>query len=46
MSLRRGRLSNRKISLEKREKKLEVIRSKYPDFGPTLASEKLDEVDV
>ena len=40
----RGRLSNRKISEDKINKIKEIIKEKYPDFGPTLAMEKLDEV--
>jgi hypothetical protein len=39
----RGRPSNRRISYEVREEVLRLYRSKYGDFGPTLASEKLQE---
>jgi transposase len=39
----RGRPSNRGIPLELRDKVIAIIRQKYPDFGPTFASEKLEE---
>ena len=45
----RGRSSNRRISDEIREKVIELYRSQYGDFGPTLAAEKLwerDQVEV
>jgi hypothetical protein len=29
---------------ERREEALSVVRARYPDFGPTLAHEKLVEV--
>lgn len=39
----RGRLSNRKIS-EKKIKEIEnIVKARYPDFGPTFAAEKLEE---
>lgn len=41
----RGRESNRKIAKEVREKVMELYHEQYPDFGPTLASEKLSERD-
>ncbi len=41
----RGRFSNRKIPAEVKTKALMLYRSRYLGFGPTLASEKLDEVD-
>lgn len=40
----RGRLSNRAKPLEQRGKVLELSRERYPDFGPTLACEKLAEI--
>lgn len=40
----RGKESNRKIPDKEREKIKKLLRSKYPDFGPTLAAEKLDEI--
>jgi len=39
----RGRCSNRAKPPRIRRQVLELIREKYPDFGPTLASEKLVE---
>jgi transposase len=33
------------MSIEKREKVLEKLKTKYQGFGSTLASEKLDERD-
>lgn len=41
----RGKGSNRRISQEVREKVIKLYRVKYADFGPTLASEKLFEID-
>ena len=41
----RGRPSNRKVPEVLKERVLEVYGNKYPDFGPTLASEKLHELD-
>ena len=41
----RGRPSNRRIPDTIREKVLQLYRSQYWDFGPTLASEKLQERD-
>ena len=41
ISLRRGRESNRKIPDEIRNKVIQLLRSEYADFGPTLASEKI-----
>lgn len=40
----RGRTSNRKISQEKLDEAITLIKDKYWDFGPTLANEKLDEI--
>jgi len=37
----RGRPSNRSCAAKFRERVLKAYRKKYPDFGPTLASEKL-----
>jgi len=44
VSRRRGRPSNRRHPDEVREAALAAIRERYPDFGPTLAAEKLAEV--
>jgi hypothetical protein len=41
----RGRASNRKYSDEFKDAVIETVREKYHDFGPTLASEKLEELD-
>lgn len=41
----RGRESNRKTSSKKRQKIIDLINKKYPDFGPTFATEKLNEID-
>jgi len=40
-SRRRGRRSNRAVPLERLRLALELIKARYSDFGPTLASEKL-----
>jgi len=37
----RGRSSNRRLSEEVRERIVKIHQEKYPDFGPTLACEKL-----
>jgi hypothetical protein len=41
----RGRASNRRISQKFKEKVLKLYRAQYQGFGPTLASEKLEERD-
>jgi transposase len=41
----RGRVSNRLLPEEKRKQIVNLIRINYPDFGPTLACEKLLERD-
>lgn len=41
----RGRPSNRRFSEEIRGKVLSLYTGRYPDFGPTLATEKLLELD-
>ncbi len=43
ISKRRGKSNTRKMSREKRLKIVGIISEKYPDFGPTFASEKLRE---
>ena len=40
----RGKPSNRNIPEAERQNIINLIKKKYPDFGPTLASEKLDEI--
>jgi transposase len=44
VSLKRGKPSNRKISKQLKDSILDLISSKYADFGPTLAHEKLSEI--
>jgi len=39
----RGRVSNRRIREEVRRSALDLVRTRYPDFGPTFAHEKLTE---
>ena len=41
----RGRSSNRRLPKEVKSKAIELYRKKYAGFGPTLASEKLLELD-
>jgi hypothetical protein len=41
----RGIPSNRRFKSKVKERVLRLYRSKYPDFGPTLACEKLLELD-
>jgi len=41
----RGGFSNRAIPKKIKNKILSLVKKKYPDFGPTLASEKLFERD-
>jgi hypothetical protein len=40
---RRGHASNHQLALELRESVLSLVRTRYADFGPTLALEKLVE---
>ena len=42
----RGRLSNRRLSEEVRQRVVKLHQEKYPDFGPTLACEKLAEAGL
>lgn len=41
----RGQPGNRRLPEKEREKIVNLIKRKYPDFGPTLATEKLAELD-
>jgi transposase len=41
----RGRTSNRALPDKLKDKALRLCKEKYNDFGPTLASEKLFEID-
>jgi transposase len=45
VSKQRGRASPRRTQAEKRAKIEALLREKYPDFGATLAAEKLAELD-
>jgi transposase len=45
VSKRRGRPSNNQLAEETRRKALDLLKSKYKGFGPTLACEKLVELD-
>jgi transposase len=45
VSKRRGRPSNNQLAEETRRKVLDLLKSKYKGFGPTLACEKLVELD-
>ena len=44
ISKRRGSVSNHRISEERKSHILSIIQERYHDFGPTLATEKLDEL--
>jgi len=44
-SRRRGRPSNNRMDAGIRQRVLDLVKKKYADFGPTLAHEKLSEVD-
>ncbi len=44
VSRRRGRPSNRAYPGDLRDTATGIIRERYPDFGPTLAAEKLAEL--
>jgi len=41
----RGQPSNRRIPEETRDRAISLYQARYPDFGPTLAAEKLIECD-
>ena len=43
ISKRRGAIGNRRLPESTKTQALELIREKYPDFGPTFAHEKLTE---
>ncbi|MBN1450807.1 MAG: ISNCY family transposase [Anaerolineales bacterium] len=45
ISRRRGRASNNRLSETKRQQVLDLLKSKYQGFGPTLAHEKLVEIE-
>lgn len=41
----RGKHSNNKVDKNLTDRAIKLVQDKYPDFGPTLASEKLEELD-
>ena len=41
----RGRPSNHRVSEELKSRAIGLVKEKYSDFGPTLAAEKLEEID-
>jgi len=43
VSKKRGRPSNHQLSLQVKQQARELLRTRYADFGPTLAHEKLTE---
>lgn len=43
VSKKRGKVSNRALNLKFKGQIMALVRERYPDFGPTLASEKLLE---
>jgi len=45
VSKKRGTSSNRSISEEDKMQAIDIIRKKYYDFGPTLAAEKLGDLE-
>jgi len=45
VSKQRGRVSPRRLGAERRRKIVELLRGKYEGFGPTLAAEKLFDLD-
>jgi hypothetical protein len=45
ISRKRGQPSGNKISEKIRSRAMKIVETKYPDFGPTLAAEKLRERD-
>ena len=45
VSKKRGSVNNRAYSNEFKEKVLSIIKKKYEGFGPSLAKEKLEELN-
>lgn len=41
----RGKPSNNRLEVGLKNKAITLVKNKYSDFGPTLASEKLEEID-
>ncbi len=46
ISGKRGQPSNRELPADLRARAMALVRERYPDFGPTLACEKLRENSV
>ena len=44
VSQRRGKPSNHKLPDELKDRVMHLVDKRYPDFGPTLANEKLEEI--
>jgi len=44
ISKRRGKVSNNRLKVEVKQQAIDLMHSRYHDFGPTLAHEKLTEV--
>ena len=44
ISKRRGKPSNNRLKAETKQEAIDLLHSRYHDFGPTLASEKLTEI--
>lgn len=44
ISKHRGKPSNNQLNKEIKQQTIDLLYSRYPDFGPTLACEKLNEV--
>jgi transposase len=43
ISKHRGRVSNNRLPAERRKKAVDLLRTKYPNLGPTMSHEKLTE---
>jgi hypothetical protein len=41
----RGKPSNHRLPQTTKDRAIGLVRAKYPDFGPTLAAEKLEQLD-
>lgn len=44
VSKQRGKVSNNRLNPETKQKAIDLLHSRYADFGPTLAQEKLSEI--
>jgi transposase len=45
ISQRRGKPSNRRIEIEVEKRVIDLVRERFYDFGPTLAKEKIEDVE-